>query len=730
MIKEVEVSDNGKEERLYKYWINEINNSASYYKDFLSRFDKIVARYRDEENIDKKLLNTSRRFNLFWSSMQVLKPAIYSQVPKPVVERRYKGKSPVGLLASEVLERSISYEMEEGNFDCSMDRAVWDYLLGGRGVIWVRYSPVFEKVKPKIRVFLTNEPADMDDDEAEEMYTDDQGHSYDSSEIEEDEEGMYVYGEEEEDQFVYESIHFEYIFWKDYLQSPSRTEEEKTWVARCAYLTKKEVESRFGEEVAKEINYKKKKDSDDGEQNFIKSQFAKAEIYEIWDKVTRKVYWISKDLPNKILDEKEDPMQLKGFFPCRSVYSTMTNDTTIPVPDYAEYQDILNELDVVFRRQSLLVRAIKVVALRDQSVPELDRLLQEAVELEVIPVKNWIQFTQQGGMKAMIDFLPLREMVETLLQLYTVEDRLKQKFYEISGISDVMRGATNPYETATAQNIKYENANSRLGERRKKVQELAKEMVALAGEIIAEHFSPETIAVISDAEELAEGDFMRFQEAIGLLQSDTMRCFKVQIETDSTIALDEQEDKQARLEFVTTISGALKEFMAASQTTPQILPLMGEFLLFAARGFRAGRVLETSIKTFIDQTIEMSQQMPPPQVDENGEPIQQETPDPNSDPMLIQAKLTLEQQKIQAKQAEIEARMIANQQLVAARNYQTNMNAEIKSAEIASRERMAQQKMMTEYGHKSEELRAKKIKDAGDLINSMNSEGFNEPKII
>ena len=41
--------------------------------------------------------------------------------------------------------------------------------------------------------------------------------------------------------------------------------------------------------------------------------FKQAEVYEIWDKTTRNVYWVAKDF-DQFLDTKSDPLGLKNFF--------------------------------------------------------------------------------------------------------------------------------------------------------------------------------------------------------------------------------------------------------------------------------------------------------------------------------------------------------------------------------------------------------------------------------
>ena len=59
-----------------------------------------------------------------------------------------------------------------------------------------------------------------------------------------------------------------------------------------------------------------------------------------------------------------------------------------------------------------------------------------------------------GGLQNHIWLVPILEWVNALKELYQSRDQQKNAIYEIIGIADIIRGATNPYETATAQRMK------------------------------------------------------------------------------------------------------------------------------------------------------------------------------------------------------------------------------------------------------------------------------------
>jgi hypothetical protein len=81
-----------------------------------------------------------------------------------------------------------------------------------------------------------------------------------------------------------------------------------------------------------------------------------------------------------------------------------------------------------------------------------------------------------------------------------------------------------------------------------------------------------------------------------LLRSDRMRSFRVDIETDSTLQPDENAEKRSRTEFVDAAGAYLERAVKIVQAAPPLAKTAGELLMFAARGYRAGRGLEETLE--------------------------------------------------------------------------------------------------------------------------------------
>ena len=531
---------------LAKQWHDAIALAGKRQKAWEQKADKIIARYRDE----RSEADQSKRFNVLWSNVETLKPALYSQQPKPQVTRRYKDKDPVARAASEVLERALEYGIDAYDFDAVMNSSVEDYLLPGRGVARVKYVPTYG-------------PEEGEGDDAFRP-------------------------------IVYEEAVCDYVFWKDLRHSPARRWEEVTWVAFRSFLSRDELRARFGAKANKvKLDYKPDDVDEEGHE-----QFKKATIWEIWDKNKKKVIWLAQSQPDSVLDVKDPVLKLDGFFPIpRPLFSLVTNDKLIPVPDFVEYQDQADELDEMSARIGVLIKALKVVGVYAGDASEVARMLSEGTDNQLIPVDNWAMFADKGGVKGMIDWFPVDQVGNVLLGLYQARDKTKQELYEITGLSDIIRGASEAKETATAQRIKGQFATMRLGDRQKKVAVYARDLLRLKAEVICEEFAPDTLRLMTG------GDYseQEWEQIVGLLRSDPLRTYRIDIETESTVKVDDEAERASRLEFVTTIGGFLREAVPFVAENQSMTPLVSEMLMFAIRGFKVGRQLEGAFEEAVEQ---------------------------------------------------------------------------------------------------------------------------------
>lgn len=589
------------------YYDGIISSYERAFEKWEKRADKIVKRFRDEQRAKQD--NDQTKFNILWSNVNTLVPACYSRTPQADVGRRFRDQDPIGRVASLILERSLTFETEHyPDYRATMRQAVLDRFLPGRGTAWARYEPHFKAGSqiPEDGLEITE---DIDESEVPE-------------------------------QIDYECAPVDYVPWKDFGHNVARTWEEVFVVWRLVYMYEEAVEERFGEDVASKLAYDatpedKKKEIAAGE---IKKQ---AKIYEIWDKQKAKVCWMSRS-KKQMLDERDDPLGLQEFFPCpRPLYATMSNETLIPVPDFALYQDQARELDILADRIDGLVRMLQVKGVYDSATPELGRLFTEGVNGTLIPVKNFMAFAEKQGLKGSLDLIDLKPIYEALKVCFEAAREIINFIYQITGISDIVRGQTEAGETLGAQQLKVNFVGLRLGDMKRDVARFATDLLQLKAQIICQHFSPQTILSMAAVEQLSPADQQMIPQAMLLLlgqariqdpegdSPNPLRSFRIEVNADSLVQVDEQAEQAKATEFLGGISRFLESAGTVAMQAPQMVPVFIELMKWSFTKFKIGKQVEGSI----DQALEQMRQAA----------LQPKPPDPQM--QLEQAKLQTVQQK-------------------------------------------------------------------------------------
>jgi len=663
-------NDTGTVDRTYEDWYNTIVGYERTYKRWEARADRIVKKYKDDSRYDR---NPNARFNILWSNVQTIQPAIFARLPRPDVSRRFRDNDPIGRVASMMLERALEFEIEHyGDYKAAMNNAVLDRLLGGRGVSWVRYEP-----------HIVGE----DSGEADGAPDDGWQVTEDTDEAETPE----AVERENQERIEYECAPVDYVHWKDFGHTIARTWEEVTAVWRKVYMTRPALVERFGEDLGYKIPLDTKPDDSKNSYKPVDGVY-EAVIYEIWDKETGKVLWLSKSL-GKILDERPDPLGLENFWPCpKPLYSTLTTDSLEPIPDFVIYQDQARELDTLADRIDGLINALKVRGVYDASSSELQRLFSEGENNTLIPVHNWMAFAEKQGMKGAIDLVDITPFATALMSCYQAMEQVKTQIYELMGIADIQRGQTDPNETLGAQIIKSNNAAGRLKTMQHAVVDFATDILRIKAQIICNHFTDDTLIQISGAMQLSDQDKQLIPQAIQLLRNEAAKNFRIEVTSDSMIYQDEQQEKADRTAFLAAIGQFTQMAMPAAQQAPELVPMLMEMLKFGVTAFKAGKQLEGIIDETADKFREQAKaaegmpKAPPLE-------IQKVQMQQQAEMQKLQFEAQLEQQKMQA-QMEIEK---AKQEYQAQENQlKFQLEEQRNQMDMEMQMKVAQMKAMTE----------------------------------
>lgn len=599
-------------------WGTEIEASKQELEKFHNESDRILNRYLDKrDNWGKE----ESRVNLFWSTMKVMLSMLYARPPKADVSRTYQDSDDdQARVAGTILQRLLnkSFDDNVSPWDAAVRKGIEDWLVVGLGQIWLRYEVETEEVAE------TFDPMT----------------------------GQVIPASE---RIVDEDACVDYIHHNDFFWSPARTWDEVRWVARRVYMTKDQLKARFGEEIAKIVPMKRASLSAT-DQSPKHDPWARAEIFEIWCKENRKVYWYCNG-SEVILDVKDDPLELDGFFPCpRPLAANVTSSNFMPRADYIFAQDQFNELDEINTRITWLTRAAKVIGVYDKSADGIQRMFSQATENQLIPVDNWAMFSEAGGIKGKVDWVPIDQVVNAINHLRQYRQDKTQQIYEVLGVSDIMRGSSNANETATAQKIKSQFGSTRIQLLQFYIAEWISEGLRIKAEIICKHWQPETIVRRSNIERTPDTQFIG--PAIQLLKDEKIAQYRIHVEADSMAALDWAEERDAAVQFMSGLGAFISQVGPMAQQVPEAGPYLMRMMQWAVSKFR----VSTEIESILDQAVAgMQQQLmapkqpppPDPKILIEAEKIKSTERiammEAQSDQQIAGLKATIELQKIEMK---------------------------------------------------------------------------------
>ena len=583
-----------------KYWKVELDSATKRQKDFWQVGGKIDARFKDERKTDgdAKDRNSGNQFrlNLFHANVETQMAMLYGRVPKTDVCRRHADPNDdVARVGAEILQRMLNNQVQApGSADPDILRCcLQDRLLPGLGLARVRYD--FEKVTSQEIISVRNEDGSVGTETID------------------------------VDQLVDEFAPIEYVHWRDVRWGYARTWAQVPWVSFDSYLDKKEFTKRFGEEWAERVSFNIKmvgtKEDNTAQDESKADPWMKAKVTEIWCRKTKKVYWYCDECNENLLDIKDDPLGLRGFYPCpEPMAANCTTSLYIPTADFRIAQDLYNYIDTLQTRISVITQAVKVVGLYDSSNAEIKRMFEEGTDNDLIPVSNWAMFAEKQGLKGQIDWLPLKDIVEALAKLQELRNEAIELLYQVTGMSDILRGYSEQYSGVGQEQLKAKFASVRMQRTEEEFAKFASELMRLRAEVIARHFEVETIYAQSGAKYLME-DFELIEAGLQLLKSrEENWMWQIEIKSENMAMLDYAQIKAERTEFLSAMGTFLNSAESVGASSPDMIPFLLEMMRWGLAGFKGSQqiegVLDKAIRAAVEKLKQPQQEQPNPKVQE------------------------------------------------------------------------------------------------------------------
>lgn len=543
-------------------WLDAIELAGKQEKDWRKDAEEAEKVYESEP--DAK----GTAFNIYHANIETIVPAVYNSTPIPDVRRRFKNDDPVAAAGADILERCLTNAIDDYDFDGVMEDAVFDMVGPGRGVVRVRYH----------------------------VETGPIGEDPQTGEIVED--------------VTYQAVTCEHVPWTSYRRGPARTRKDLPWEAFAQYYGKdalKQLSPDHGDKVPLDMQL----DSEEGAEGDKpdKEILKRALVWEIWDKETRKVLFIAPSYKDAILAEVEDPLELEGFFSTPApLQGIKVPGKLVPICEYKIYKKLIEELDSITNRIRKLIAQLKVKALHGGiKDADMERLVN-ADDGELVETADAIAFLANGGIDKLISWWPLDPTVKALTSLYTQREQVKQSIYEVTGISDIVRGQSDPNETLGAQEIKTQWGSMRVRRRQKAVQRFACDLLRLKAELIANKFTPQTLQAICG--------YQIAPEVMQLFKDDRLRGYKIDIETDSTIQGDFAHNQEQMSNFVQASGAFFQGVQPAVDSGYFSKEAAATIYQSFARNFNLGKQTEDTLDAMVEQVKAQEQaaaQQPPPE---------------------------------------------------------------------------------------------------------------------
>lgn len=496
-------------------------------------------------------------FNILHSNVETIVPALYNStaIPdvRPTVRDKQDGRYQVLRKAADILEAALSAQVDDNALDKEIEATALCTEIAGRGVTRVRFDADIEVVQEPVMLVdeATGQPIGEDVEEREVLTN--------------------------------ERVTFEAVPWRDVVIGPAKRWQDVPWVAFRLTVIQQDM-GGFDQSM---MDAQKAEDAFDKEKPKHDDEFT---VWEIWDRTTRKVCFV-REQGEMYLREDDDPLGLPGFFPIpEPVMPLAVAGSMIPVVPWLVYRDLAEEVDRATRRINAIMKGIKVRGGVVGNAENLKRVA-DGDDWDLVPIEDVEGLAATGRLDKAIVWWPIDKAIQVVRELYAAREQAKQAIYEITGISDIVRGASDSGETATAQQIKTQWGSLRIRRRQRMIERHVRDLFVLASHLICENFSDERLAEITGEDIGPE---------VAQVVRGGLKQWLINVESDSTVRGDLTRKKGEMAEFLQA-SAAYFQTMTpiVQQGGPEVaVPVIHLFASFA-RMFSLGKTGEAAIEDMV-----------------------------------------------------------------------------------------------------------------------------------
>ena len=607
-------------DRIGRVWIEKIEASERREKRWIDQATAAEAAYlADDSEYDGALPS----FNILHCNVETIVPAIYNSTPQPDIRPRHNSDDPTSREVTEMLERTISTQIDDSALDSEIEASTQDGFMAGRGIVRLKFNA--DEVPAQMGIAQDVDPNTGEMVEREVVIA--------------------------PARMANERVTYEVVSWRDYREGPAKRWNEVPWIAMRHEITEAERERLTQPEIA---------DTREAEEQRAVDEAKECSVWEVWCKESGQVYLVIED-GCEVISILDDPLGLSGFFPvAKPVQPITATGKRCPVTPYAIYEKLAKELDTATKRIDKIMGGLKVrgAIAADADIVEL---LANVGDNEIVPVPNIENIAAAGGLSKAIMWWPVDMAITVLQQLYTQREQTKQAIYELTGISDIVRGQGAASETATAQQIKTQWGALRIKKMQRLVERQVRELFIMTAEIISLQFSPEAIQKASGMQITPE--------AMQYLQRP-LDHYRIDVESDSTVRADLTKNRSEMSEFLQGTAQFFSTMQPVVQAAPEAAAPLAKMYASFARQFDLGKAGEDAVEQFAKMAEKQANQ---PQ-------------QPSPEQQAMQAEMQMKQQEQQARMAADQAKLQLEQQKLQLQVANLQLTAQGKAAELQIKE--------------------------------------------
>ena len=449
------------------------------------------------------------------------------------------------------------------------------------------------------------------------------------------------------------SVLLEPVHYRDRLHNPNaRHQGEIDWISYKTLHTKTDVREKFGDAIAEKLTYgtQEKGDKPTKDEKTIATQFAT--FWEIWNLRKREVYWHAEGYDDELVKPLEyedgDPYELAKFFPEPALMlGTVGPDDMFPIPDFMQIRPLILQLHGLYERLRKLVRASRRRGIYSGDVPELDALNDLLDEADYISVTNFKELIGDGGLDNIVKLFPVKEFADAIRETVAVSELLEAKIDMIWGTPDILKGTTDPNETASAQQQKGKYLSLRASTAMGAFQRLVADSIEIMCDLALHKFPEDKLIEVMGVAHWTPEDQQVWPQVLALIQDDEERKVRIDIETDSTVTMNENAEVEQRNYLAQIISQVVDSFANVSQNAPELKPVVMKTMQLLVRGVRAGKHVEAELDKAIEAAMQPQPEKPDPEAMKAQAAAQAQQAE-------AQLKAQMQQAELQFKQMELE----------------------------------------------------------------------------